>query len=125
MPAWKMQAVGRFVLHGNAKGIPFEVMSSYWPEETDRPCRSNDNDNNRKRCSANQQFPSQWSKVTKLYRYKVTKPRFVTLLTFNQSFGLARHSQLRKKKSVHVGQLFDALIQRSADAVTCTRARPQ
>ncbi len=46
-------------------------------------------------------------------------------LTFNRSLGLARHSKLRKKKCVGVGQLFDALVQRSADAVTCAGARPQ
>jgi hypothetical protein len=76
-------------------------------------------------CGANQQFPSQGSKVTTLYRYKVTQTPFVTLLAFNRSLGLARHSQLRKKKCVGVGQLFDALVQRSPDTVTCTGARPQ
>ena len=35
------------------------------------------------------------------------------------------HSQLRKQKCVNVGQLFDALVQGGANAVTCTGARPQ
>src|SRR6266481_8093915 len=55
-------------------------------------------------------------------RRQVTKTSFVTLVTFKRSLGLARHSQLRKKKCVSVGQLFDALVERSADAVTCTGA---
>jgi hypothetical protein len=125
MPDRKMQTVGGFAFHGDAKRIAFNVTRGQGTKKNDRSGHSNDSDKNRNRCGANQQFPSQGSKVTKLYRYKVTKTFFVTLLTFKRSLGLACHSQLRKKKCVNVSQLFDALVQRSADAVTCTGARPQ
>jgi hypothetical protein len=41
-------------------------------------------------------------------------------VTNRESLGLARHSELRKEKCVRVGQLFDALVQRSANAMTRT-----
>src|SRR5207245_5337897 len=73
----------------------------------------------------NEPFPSQGCKVTKLHRYKVITKIPCNFFNFCESLRLARHSQLRKKKCVSVGQLFDALVQRSANAVTCTGARPQ
>jgi hypothetical protein len=68
-----MQTVGGFVFHGDPERLTFNVMRNQGTEKNDRPGRSNDNDKNRNRCGADQQFPSQGSKVTKVYRSKLHK----------------------------------------------------
>ena len=59
MPAWKMQAVGGFVFHGDAKRATFDVMSGQGTEENERPARGSDNKKYRNRCNADDYFPSQ------------------------------------------------------------------
>jgi hypothetical protein len=54
MTAWKMQTAGGFVFHGNAKRVAFYVMRGQGTEKHDRPSHSNDSDENRNRCGANQ-----------------------------------------------------------------------
>src|SRR5205823_3264171 len=73
MPGRKMQTLRSFLFHTDAKRSAFNVMSDQRAEKNDGPHRSSDNDEDRNRCSANQYFPSQGSKVTKVYRSKLHK----------------------------------------------------
>ena len=68
-----MQTLRGFPFHTDAKRRAFNVMSDQRTEKNDGPYRSSDNDEDRNRCSANQYFPSQGSKVTKVYRSKLHK----------------------------------------------------
>ena len=73
MPGRKMQTLRGFLFHTDAKRRAFNVMSDQRTEKNDGPYRSSDNDEDRNRYSANQNFPSQGSKVTKVYRSKLHK----------------------------------------------------
>ena len=107
-----MQAFRRFLFHGHAKRLAFDVMSAQRAEKNNCSGCDSEDDKNRNRSSADQCFPSQGGKMGRelgLQSYIVTSAvsfvTFVTLLLLNESLC---QSQLRKEKSASMGQLFDA-----------------
>jgi hypothetical protein len=121
-----MQTVGGFVFHGNAERIAFNVMRNQWTEENDRPGCGSDNYENRYRSKADDYFSSQGEtglndecRMTKAESMSNDEARRVSFRHF------FCHSQLRKQKCVNVGQLLNSFIQRGANAVAGTGARPQ
>src|SRR5438094_9874743 len=84
-----MQAFRRFLFHGHAKRVAFDVMSAQRAEKNDRSGCDSEDDKNRNRSSADQCFSSQVGKIGReklgLQSYMVTSAvsfvSFVTLLT--------------------------------------------
>ncbi len=58
-----MQAFRRFLFHGHAKRVAFDVMSAQRAEKNDRSGCDSEDDKNRNRSSADQCFPSQGGKM--------------------------------------------------------------
>ena len=58
-----MQAFRRFLFHGHAKRVAFDVMSAQRTEKNNRSGCDSEDDKNRNRSSADQCFPSQVGKM--------------------------------------------------------------
>src|SRR5437870_6095815 len=101
-----MQAFRRLIFHRYAECVALDVMGEQRTIKDGHTYPSCDQKENRNRRGINQWFPSQRCEVTGLNRESLIR---FNVVRNHQSTRLPRHSELRKQKSVNVGQLFNSL----------------